>query len=388
MMNKKTTQQTQWIWQDDAYPNFSYDREVLDPLMQKITLEQGKLIAYLSVMDADKIKQTQLNALENEIMASCAIEGEMLNRESVRSSIQEKLGLKDDAHYRSRNKEDNYVDILIDANTNYAEALSLEKIFAWHHAMFEKSTHLYTMNIAFFRGDGVMQVVSGAIGKEKVYYEAPPREQLEQEMQNFIAWYNDTPNTLIKAAITHLWFVIIHPLNDGNGRIARALTDRVLSSIENSHISKLYTMSKSINEDRKSYYSALEKTTGYIKKENPLDITDWCSWFFETLYLTLIDAQKSLSYITDKTKFWDVHKVDALNARQTKVMNKILDMGRENFKGGLSKRKYIIIADTTPATASRDISELIEKKCIKKVDGTAGKNTRYEVIIPTSQSSS
>jgi len=387
-MKKQTTAKTQWIWQHNTYPLFSYDREALDPLIQKISLEQGKLIAYFSIMDTHNIKQTQLNALEDEIMASCAIEGEMLNRESVRSSIQEKLGLKEDAHYRQKLKEDNYVDILIDANTHYDDALSLDKIFSWHHAMFEKSNTLYKMNIASFRGEGIMQIVSGSIGKEKVYYQAPPSETLEKEMQAFITWYNDTPASLMKAAITHLWFVIIHPLDDGNGRIARALTDRVLSSIENSHISKLYTMSKSINEDRKSYYNALEHTTGYIKKENPLDITLWCQWFFETLHTALREAQNSLSYIVEKTRFWDSHKEDALNARQTKVINKILNMGRTNFKGGLSKKKYITIADTTPATASRDIAALIEKKCIRQVDATAGKNTRYEILIPTSQSSS
>jgi len=379
-MKAKTTKQTQWIWQHSAYPHFTYDRELLDPLIQKITLEQGKLIAYLSVMDEHNIKQTQLNAMENEIMASCAIEGEILNRESVRSSMQEKLGLKEDAHYRQRLKEDTYVDILIDANTNYAEGLSLEKIFSWHHA-FEKSNHLHKMNIASFRGDGVMQVVSGAIDKEKVYYEAPPRESLELEMDTFIAWYNNTPASLIKAAITHLWFVIIHPLDDGNGRIGRAITDMVLSQIESSHISKLYTMSKSINDDRKSYYTALEQTTGYIRNKSPMDITLWCKWFFETLYVALLEAQKSLTYIVDKTNFWDKHRNSSLNARQTKVINKILDMGRENFTGGLSKKKYTIIADTASATASRDIADLIEKSCIKQVDGTTGKNTRYEIII-------
>jgi len=380
-MKVKTTQQTQWIWQYNQYPNFTYDRETLDPLMQKITLEQGKLIAYLSVMDEHNIKQTQLNAMENEIMASCAIEGEILNRESVRSSIQEKLGLKEDARYRQRLKEDNYVDILIDVNTNYAEPLSLDKIFAWHHAMFEQSNHLHKINIASFRGEGVMQIVSGAIGREKVYYEAPPRERLEVEMDAFIVWYNSTPASLIKAAITHLWFVIIHPLDDGNGRIGRAITDMVLSQIESSHISKLYTMSKSINDDRKAYYTALEQTTGYIRQKNPVDITLWCKWFFETLYKALLEAQQSFTYIVDKTKFWDRHKESQLNARQTKVLNKILDMGSENFMGGLSRKKYTIIADTTTATASRDIAELLEKECIKQVEGTTGKNTRYEIIL-------
>ena len=381
-MKDKTMKQAQWIWQYSEYPNFTYDREVLDPLIQKVTLEQGKLIAFLSVMDEANIKQTQLKTMENEIIASCAIEGEILNRDSVRSSIKKKLGLEQERHYSNKNKEDNYVDILIDANSNYEEGLSLERIFGWHHAMFEKGySNFRHINVAAFRAEGEMQIVSGHLGKEKVYYEAPPRDGLEAEMDAFIEWYNDTPATLMKAAIAHLWFVIIHPLDDGNGRITRAISDMVLSQIENSKISKLYTMSKSINDDRKGYYDALEHTTGYIKKDDPMDITHWCKWFFETLYSALMEAQKSLSYIVDKTRFWDVHKEDGLNARQTKVLNKILDMGSENFDGGLSKKKYINIANTTPATASRDIANLLEKKCIRQVENTQGRNVRYEIIV-------
>jgi len=381
-MKDKTMKQAQWIWQYSEYPNFTYDREVLDPLIQKVTLEQGKLIAFLSVMDEAKIKQTQLKTMENEIIASCAIEGEMLNRDSVRSSIKKKLGLEQERHYSNKNKEDNYVDILIDANVNYEEGLSLERIFGWHHAMFEKGySNFRHINVAAFRAEGEMQIVSGHLGKEKVYYEAPPRDGLEAEMDAFIAWYNDTPATLMKASIAHLWFVIIHPLDDGNGRITRAISDMVLSQIENSKISKLYTMSKSINDDRKGYYDALEHTTGYIKKDDPLDITYWCEWFFETLYSALMEAEKSLSYIVDKTRFWDAHKEDGLNARQVKVLNKILDMGSENFDGGLSKKKYINIADTTSATASRDITDLLKKKCIRQVENTQGRNVRYEIIV-------
>ena len=380
-MKDKTMEQARWIWQYSEYPNFTYNREVLDPLIQKITLEQGKLIAFLSVMDEANIKQTQLRTMENEIISSCAIEGEILNRDSVRSSIKKKLGLEKDTHYQNRNKEDNYVDILIDANTNYEEGLSLKRIFGWHYAMFEKGySNFRKINVAAFRDEGEMQVVSGAIGKEKVYYEAPPRDELETQMDTLINWYNDTPATLIKAAIAHLWFVIIHPLDDGNGRITRAVTDMVLSQIESSKISKLYTMSKSINDDRKGYYDALEHTTGYIRKDNPMDISYWCEWFFETLYISLIEAHESLDYIVDKTKFWDRHKDDDLNARQAKVLNKILDIGRENFEGALSKKKYIKIADTTPATASRDIADLLEKKCIRQVENTQGRNVRYEIV--------
>jgi len=380
-MKKNTMKQPRWIWQYSEYPNFTYDREKLDPLMQKITLEQGKLIAFLSIMDERNIKLTQLRTMENEIISSCAIEGEILNRESVRSSIKKKLGLEKDTHYRKRIKEDNYVDILIDANTNYEKGLSLQRIFGWHHAMFEKGySNFRKINVAALRGEGEMQVVSGAIGREKVYYEAPPRDILDAQMDAYIKWYNETPATLMKAAIAHLWFVIIHPLDDGNGRITRAITEMVLSQIEHSNISKLYTMSKSINDDRKGYYHALEWTTGYVKKDDPMDITYWCEWFFNTLYHSLLEAQKSLNYIVDKTKFWDKHRDDNLNARQTKVLNKILDMGSENFEGGLSKKKYIKIAGTTPATASRDIVDLIRKKCIKQIEGTSGRNVRYEII--------
>lgn len=381
-MEDKTKKQPQWIWQYSEYPNFTYDREALEPLIQKVTLEQGKLIAFFSVMDEANIKQTQLKTMENEIIASCAIEGEMLNRDSVRSSIKKKLGLENDTHYLNKNKEDHYVDILIDANTHYDEELTLETIFGWHYAMFEEGYRNFRhINVGAFRSEGEMQIVSGYIGNEKVYYEAPPRERLEAEMDAFITWYNDTPATLIKAAIAHVWFVIIHPLDDGNGRITRAISDRVLSQIENSKISKLYTMSKSIHDDRKGYYDALEHTTGYIKKEAPLDITYWCKWFLETLHVSLVEAHQSLNYIIDKTKFWDAHKEDGLNARQTKVLNKILDMGCENFEGKLSRKKYIKIADTTSATASRDIADLMEKKCIRQVENTQGRNVRYEIIV-------
>jgi len=377
-MKNNSTKQNQWIWEDENYPNFTYNRNILDPLLQKITIEQGKLIAFLSLMNEENIKQTQLNALENEIISSCAIEGEVLNRHSVRSSIKKKLGLESDTHYMNKLKEDNYVDILIDANTNYNEKLSLDKIFTWHRAMFEKGySNFSKINVGAFRDDGLMQIVSTNYNKETVYYEAPPRDTLEHDVEDFIKWYNNTPSTLIKAAITHLWFVIIHPLDDGNGRITRAITDMVLSKIENSSFSKLYTMSKSINDDRKGYYNALEETTGYIKNKDPLDITFWCEWFLSTLYKSLLEASKSLNYIVEKTKFWDIHKNSDLNTRQIKVLNKILDIGSENFIGDLSKKKYITIADTTPATASRDISDLLEKNCIKQKENTSGRSTRY-----------
>lgn len=369
-----------WIWEYEEYPNFKYDKDRLSLILRDIAYEQGKLKAFMLLMDQESTKYSLASTLENEIIASCQIEGEILNRQSVRSSIKQKLGLESHEHYNAIRKEDNYVEILIDANTHYGQALNLEKIFGWHHAMFEKGYSGFSkIKVAQFRGDGSMQVVSGDYGKENIHYEAPPFDTLEQEMNSFIQWFNETPSSLEKAAITHLWFVIIHPFDDGNGRITRALTDRVLSKLEKSSFSKIYTMSKSIYEDRIGYYNALDKTTGRFQKDEPLDITYWMEWFFKTLHDALLDAQKQLSYIVDKTKFWDAHRGDELNARQIKVLNKLLDIGNENFKGDLTKKKYVKIANTAETNASRDLADLLEKACIKKVEGTAGKGTKYTI---------
>ena len=369
-----------WIWEYEEYPNFKYDKDRLSLILRDIAYEQGKLKAFMLLMDQESTKYSLASTLENEIIASCQIEGEILNRQSVRSSIKQKLGLESHEYYNAIRKEDNYVEILIDANTHYGQALNLEKIFGWHHAMFEKGYSGFSkIKVAQFRGDGSMQVVSGDYGKENIHYEAPPFDTLEQEMNSFIQWFNETPSSLEKAAITHLWFVIIHPFDDGNGRITRALTDRVLSKLEKSSFSKIYTMSKSIYEDRKGYYNALDKTTGRFQKDEPLDITYWMEWFFKTLHDALLDAQKQLSYIVDKTKFWDAHRGDELNARQIKVLNKLLDIGNENFKGDLTKKKYVKIANTAETNASRDLADLLEKACIKKVEGTSGKGTKYTI---------
>jgi len=333
-------------------------------------------------MNQENIRQRQLQALENEIVASCAIEGEILNRDSVKASIGKRLSIEKTNNYQKNELTDNYVDILIDANTNYDKNLTLDRIFGWHHAMFPKGySGLMKIDVAVFRGEKTMQIVSGSSFKEKVYYQAPPRDILESEMDRYLLWFNNTKSSLLKASIAHLWFVIIHPLDDGNGRITRAITDMVLSEIENSKISRLYSMSNTINSDRKAYYNALENTTGYLYKEKPMDITYWCKWFLETLYESLIETKSLMDEIVIKTNFWDKHKDSDLNSRQTKVLNKILDMGVGNFKGGLSKQKYIKIADTTSTTASRDIKELLEKKCIKQINKGQSKNIRYVILV-------
>lgn len=372
-----------WIWQREHYPNFTYDMNKLNPLIEKISKEQGYLIALSEVMNQDNIIEHQLEALESEAISTSAIEGEVLNRDSVKASVKRKLGFEDININKIDLATDYLVEILIDANTNYEKELNLDRLFGWHHALFPKGYNgLTKINVAQFRSEETMQIISGVAGREVIYYEAPPRARLDDEIKTFIGWFNSTDASLIKAAIAHLWFVIIHPFDDGNGRITRAITDLVLSKIEKSKISKLYSMSTAINSDRKGYYYALEHTTGFVKKQDKhLDITLWCEWFLNTLYIALINTHKKLGFIIDKTKFWDEHKNDKLNARQIKVLNRILDTGVENFQGDLSKKKYIKIADTTSATASRDIKELVELGCIKQVEGTVGKNTRYKVCV-------
>lgn len=372
-----------WIWQQENYPNFTYDSKKLEDLIQKISLEQGYLIALTQTMNKDNIIQRQADALFNEAINTALIEGEVLNRDSVKASIAKKFGFNDVDYKKLDENTNNLIEIIIDANTNYNEDLTLERLLGWHNALFPKGySGLNKINTASFRGEETMQIVGGYTGNEIVYYEAPPRSNLENEMKNFLNWFNSTNESLIKACIAHLWFVIIHPFDDGNGRITRAITDLVLSKIENSTISRLYSMSSAINTNRKAYYKALEYTTGYIQKDdNFLDITFWCEWFLQTLYEALLETKTKLNFIVTKTKFWDKNKKLNLNARQIKVLNFILDIGIENFKGNLSKKKYMSISSSSSTTASRDISELLEIGCIKQVEGTLGRNVSYEIVI-------
>lgn len=372
-----------WIWEQDNYPNFTYDLKKLEHLIQNISLEQGYLIAMTDIMNKDNIISRQLEALESEAINTSAIEGEILNRDSVKASILKKLGFRDIDYNKIDEATDYLIEVLIDANTNYNCDLTLERLFGWHNALFPRGYSGYNkINVAKFRGEETMEIVSRAVGKEKTYYLAPPRDTIQDDMNKFLNWFNTTEESLIKVAIAHLWFVIIHPFDDGNGRITRAITDLILSKIEQSTFSKLYSMSSAINIDRKGYYKALERTTGYVKKDDKhLDITIWCEWFLTTLHTALLDTKNKLTYIIDKTKFWDKHKNNVLNARQIKVINKILDIGVENFKGNLSKQKYMKIADTTSSTASRDIYELLELDCIEQIDGTAGRNIKYIIKV-------
>ena len=368
---------SKWIWQHKDYPNFIYDKEKLEPILLEIKYHQGLLDGIYETVNTDELSVAKLEILTTEIIDTSAIEGEMLNRNSVRSSISKKLGIQISIKDSSNDQSDGLVDILLDATMNYDKEFTLERLFGWHNALFPRGYNFINkINIAQFRGDEDMQIVSGYIGKEKVHYVAPARCNLEHEMELFLKWFNnDDDLSIIKAGIAHLWFVIIHPMDDGNGRITRALTDMLLSR-EAKQTHKMYSISQAILSDRKGYYDSLEKVSLH-----GVDITQWLTWFLNTLLKSLQNAKENIGIVLEKTLFWDIHKQTILNERQIKVLNKLLDVGADNFQGGINTRKYAVITKTSKPTASRELKDLVEKKCLIQNEGTAGRSVSYSVLI-------
>ena len=278
---------------------------------------------------------------------------------------------------------DGVVEIMLDAMQNCFKPLTADRLFGWHAALFPTGrSGMYKISVGDWRKPeaGPMQVVSGAMGKEKIHFEAPDSSLVENEMNVFLEWVekNTTLDLVLKAAIAHLWFVTIHPFDDGNGRIARAITDYILSKNSSNTEFKLYSISTAINKDRKAYYDILDKTTNLFLNKD-FDITPWLIWHLNILKNAMQNALLNIEHLIQKTKFWDIHRNQPLNERQIKVLNKIFDVGIDNFEGGLNTKKYISLTKVSKATAVRDITALVEFGCIKQIIGTAGRNVRYEI---------
>jgi Fic family protein len=373
-----------WIWQHPNYPNFQYDKLKLTGLVSQIDYHRGLLDGISKLFSSDDIVKIEIETLTDEAINTSLIEGEIFKRESVRSSFRKKLDKDFDARSDkySTIATDNLVEILIDSNLNKSD-LNLDRLHGWHNCLFEHTQYnkLNKIDIAKFRSHSDMEVVSGAIGHEKVHYKAIPVEKIEEDTEKFLKYCNEnSENIYIKSAITHIWFVIIHPYDDGNGRIARAITDYILSKNTSSTQFKLYSISTAISSDRKGYYDILDKTTNLFLNKS-FDLTPWIEWHLNTLNDAMKQSLKNIEYLISKTKFWDIHRKQPLNERQIKVLNKILDIGNENFEGGLNTKKYISLTKVSKATAVRDITLLIEYGCIKQIDGTAGRNIRYEINV-------
>jgi len=358
-----------YIYQNTDWHNFCWCGEKVLKLLSEVKLAQGFLLGKMNSLGFEIKSNALVNVLTENILKSSEIEGEILNPEQVRSSIAKRLGLETNNIFTERNIE-GVVEMMIDATQNYDKPINKDRLCGWHAALFPTGySGMHKIKIGNYRDDslGPMQVVSGSIGKEKVHYEAPSAVTLEHEMADLIDYINKKDDTdfLIKAGIVHLWFVILHPFDDGNGRIARTLADMMLARSDNLNF-RFYSMSSQIKKVRKSYYYILERT-----QKGSLDITNWLLWFLGNLLISMNNSDKIFGSVLKKAEFWQQQATICFNERQKKMLNKLFDV----FEGNLTSTKWAKICNCSQDTASNDINDLIDKKILKKL-GKA-KNTHY-----------
>lgn len=362
-----------YIYNRQNWPIFEWDSSKLLPLLSYVRNRQGKLIGKMGALGFELRNEANLEILTQEIIKSSEIEGESLDRKQVRSSIARRLGLDIAGLVYSERNVDGIVDLMIDATKNFDKKLTIERLFSWHASLFPTGqSGMYKIITGNWRNDttGPMQVVSGVLGKEKVHFQAPPATQIENEMQIFLDWFNLEKDTdlVIKSAIAHLWFVTVHPFEDGNGRIARALSDMLLArSDEQSY--RFYSMSSQIRKERNSYYDMLEQT-----QRGGLDITNWLQWFLNCLLHAIENSEKILEKIIFKHSFWLKHSEVNINDRQRKILNMLM----EEFEGKLTTSKWAKIGKCSQDTALRDIQDMIEKGILIK-NPQGGRSTNYNL---------
>lgn len=363
-----------FIHQQDNWPEFTWNSNEFLSLLSEARNLQGRLIGKMDTLGFALRNEALLDTLTLDVIKSSEIEGEYLNPEQVRSSIARRLGMEIAGTVESDRNVDGVVEMLLDATQNCFKPLTAERLFDWHAALFPTGrSGMHKITVADWRKDttGPMQVVSGAMGKEKVHYQAPDSGLLEKEMTRFLDWFNSSASIdlVIKAAIVHLWFVTIHPFDDGNGRITRALTDMLLAQSDKSN-QRFYSMSAQIRIERKQYYEQLEKT-----QKGNLDITNWISWFLSCLINALKSTDIILTKVLFKGDFWQKHIDTVINVRQKKMLNKLID----GFDGKLTSSKWAKIAKCSKDSAVRDINDLIEKGILQR-EAAGGRSTNYELI--------
>jgi len=361
-----------YIHEQDDWPYFKWDNNKVLFKLGETRNQQGKLLGKMETLGFDLQNEAVLDTLTLDVIKSSEIEGEFLEQEQVRSSIARRLGLDIAGSVYSERNVDGIVEMMLDATQRYSAPLTSERLFNWHAALFPTGrTHLYKITVADWRKEGPMQVVSGSMGKEKIHYEAPHSERVAQEMDNFLYWFENEEGVdlVLKAAIAHLWFVTIHPFDDGNGRITRAIADMLLARSDKS-VQRFYSMSAQIRIERKEYYNILEK----IQKGN-LDITEWILWFLNCLTNAINATESILSKVLNKAEFWKLHSTTILNERQQKMINMLLD----GFNGKLTSSKWGKINKCSQDTALRDIQDLIKKNILQK-EASGGRSTNYELV--------
>lgn len=363
-----------YIWQNPGWPNFTWDDKKLSYKLGRVRNLQGRLAGQMSTLGFDMKNSAMLDTLTADITKSSEIEGEILNSDQVRSSVARHLGIETEGLPEADRYVNGVVQLMLDATQNYMQSLNGGRLFDWHAALFPTGrSGAYKITVAGWRqGAEPMQVVSGAMGREKVHYEAPSSDDVPHQMELFFTWANDIQRVdpVLKAAVAHLWFVTIHPFDDGNGRIARTITDLFLARAdEMPH--RFYSMSAEIRKQRKGYYEILEKT-----QKGGLDVTAWLDWFLDCLTSALLHAEQSVAKVLQKANFWDSHRQVPMNERQIKMVNLLWD----GFNGKLTASKWGKITNCSPDTALRDIQDLIVKGILRKAD-QGGRSTNYELIV-------
>jgi Fic family protein len=364
-----------YIHQKDNWPNFTWNNDEFVNLLSEARNLQGRLIGKMESLGFELRDEALLETLTLDVLKSAEIEGELLNPEQVRSSIAQRLGMEFAGAIMSDRNVDGMVEMMIDATRNCFKPLTTERLFDWHAALFPMvRSGIFKITVADWRKDtsGQMQVVSGAAEREKVHFQAPDADLIEMEMNRFVKWFNEENkiDLVIKAAIAHLWFVTIHPFQDGNGRITRALTDMLLAQSDKS-TQRFYSMSAQIRVERKEYYEILEKT-----QKGDLDISEWIKWFLSCLINALKATDNILTRVLLKADFWNRNSKTIINERQKKVLNKLLD----GFEGKLTSMKWAKITKCSKDTAIRDINDLINKDILQK-ESAGGRSTNYELKI-------
>jgi Fic family protein len=357
-----------------GWPRFHWDREALAKPLASVRHHQGRVIGHMGALGFPLQQEAVLTTLTEDVVASSEIEGDALDARQVRSSLARRLGMDVAGLVAADRHVDGVVDMMLDATRHYDQPLTITRLFTWHSLLFpDGRSGMRRILVGAWRDDrtGPMQVVSGPIGRERVHFEAPAAGRLNREMKAFLAWLNDDErgadiDPVLKAGLAHLWFVTIHPFDDGNGRIARAIADLALARSERSP-QRFYSMSAQIRQERGAYYDILERT-----QKGTLDITPWMDWFLACLGRAIDGAQTLLSAVLQKSRFWQTHRDAPMNERQRLVLNRLLD----GFEGPLTTSKWAKLAKCSPDTALRDIAELVERKMLVR-SPAGGRSTSY-----------